>query len=228
MLRRAGSRRGQAFVELALVLPLAIMLLVGIITIGLGVFYQQQLANAAREGARYAAIHSATALRPTVSDFDPLGGTYGAYQPLTYKRADPPPNWPFMTAHARSKLFGLNPADVVVTACWSGYRDVATDAYDAPPDGTTDILGNAYDTYWAQCTIDGVDPTADPSSIGCSPGMVRTDEASAMSEGPGVLIGNRVTVYACYLWQPPLAGLILIPSQVTLRAVVTEPIQRQQ
>jgi hypothetical protein len=37
-----------------------------------------------------------------------------------------------------------------------------------------------------------------------------------------------VTAYACYVWQPPMAGFLLLPNQVTLRAVVTEAIQRQQ
>ena len=44
----------------------------------------------------------------------------------------------------------------------------------------------------------------------------------------GVIIGNRVTAYACYNWTPPLAGFLLVPQQVTLRGVITEPIQRQQ
>ena len=59
------TRRGQTLVELALVLPLAIAALTGIITFGLGVFYTQQVTNAAREAARFAAIHSATAQCPT-------------------------------------------------------------------------------------------------------------------------------------------------------------------
>ena len=54
-------------VEFALVAPLFILTLVGIITFGAGVFYQQQLTNAAREAARYAAIHSATSQCPTRS-----------------------------------------------------------------------------------------------------------------------------------------------------------------
>jgi hypothetical protein len=37
-----------------------------------------------------------------------------------------------------------------------------------------------------------------------------------------------VTVFVCYNWQPPMAGLLFIPSTVTLRAVITEAIQRQQ
>ena len=59
---RTRVAEGQTLVELTLVLPLFLMVLVGIVILGIGVFYQQQVANAAREAARYAAIHSATAL----------------------------------------------------------------------------------------------------------------------------------------------------------------------
>ena len=46
--------------------PALIVMLFGIITLGIGVFYQQQITNAAREAARFAAIHSATSQCPTV------------------------------------------------------------------------------------------------------------------------------------------------------------------
>lgn len=233
--------RGQALVELTLVLPLFLMVFVGVIALGMGIFFQQQVTNAAREAARFAAIHSATAQRPTVGWLDPdsedppLSGTFGTYAsviPDTYVPWDEPDEgWPDMTAYARNRIFGLNPNAVFVSACWSGYRDYLTNAFDAPPDGVTvDIGGTAhtYDTTWAQCTIDGQDPTTAPDAIGCGAGLATHDEASSMSEGPGVIIGNRVTAYACYDWTPPLAGFLLIPQQVTLRAVITEAIQRQQ
>ena len=54
----AGRSRGQALAEFALVFPIAMAVIFGIIVFGLWVFYQQQLTNVAREGARYAAIHS--------------------------------------------------------------------------------------------------------------------------------------------------------------------------
>ena len=47
-----------------LVLPVFLMLVLGVIVLGIGLFYQQQITNAAREAARYAAIHSATAELP--------------------------------------------------------------------------------------------------------------------------------------------------------------------
>ena len=42
----------------------------GVIVFGIGLFYQQQVTNAAREAARYAAIHSATSECPTRSRRD--------------------------------------------------------------------------------------------------------------------------------------------------------------
>ena len=45
-------RRGQALVEFALVFPIAMSVIFGIIVFGMWVFYQQQLTNVAREGAR--------------------------------------------------------------------------------------------------------------------------------------------------------------------------------
>lgn len=218
-------------VELALVMPLFTMLLFGIIILGIGVFYQQQVTNAAREAARYAAIHSATAQCPTVPrlPYNP------ATPPLSYTRCDSPEaGWPGMTAAARTAVFGMPRASVHVSACWSGYRlGGGTGTYDAPPPGTYDIGGTPVtysesDSVFAQCHINGADPTAALDSIGCTAGLPTTDQASALSESPSRTVANTVTAYACYVWSPPLAGFLLMPSQVTLRGVVTEAIQRQQ
>ena len=38
-----------------------------------------------------------------------------------------------MTAHARQKVFALNPSEVTFAACWSGYWDQAPNGYDAGP-----------------------------------------------------------------------------------------------
>lgn len=218
-------------VELALVFPLFVMVFFGIIVLGIGVFYQQQITNSAREAARFASIHSATASKPTVSWFDPDP------QPLSYSRYDQPEDgWPHMTAAGRRLIFGLNPADVNIAACWSGYRinvgGFPVGAMDAPPPLALpgyDVIG-PIDSGFAQCHIDGADPTSDPSDIGCTDTLASTtaDEASNLSEGQGRIVANTVTAYACYRWSPPLAGFLLIPQTVTLRAVITQPIERQQ
>ncbi len=73
MVRRRTHRpasRGQALVETALVLPIFLTIVLGVIVLGIGLFYQQQITNAAREAARYAAIHSATSTVPISSWHD--------------------------------------------------------------------------------------------------------------------------------------------------------------
>jgi hypothetical protein len=224
--RESNGSRGQAIVELALVFPLFVFVFMGIIVLGIGVFYQQQVTNAAREAARYASIHSGTASKPTVSWFDPQP------QPLSYTRYDrPEDSWPAMTAAGRHLVFGLNPNDVNIAACWSGWvKDGNRDArpqLDAP--GYADLPGQ-YDSTFEQCSIDGQIPTLTPDRIGCTNGLAATtaDTASDISEGQGRIVANTVTAYACYVWSPPLAGFLLIPQTVTLRAVITEPIERQQ
>ncbi len=239
---QTGRTRGQAMVELALVLPLVLTVLFGIITFGIGIFYQQEITNAAREAARYASLHSATSSKPTVGWLDPnsqdppgsgITGVNATYTPLSYTRFDRPEDgWPFMTAQARSLLFGIDSPAVNIAACWSGYRDDTTNAFDAPPPGDYVIAGSPvhYDTHWATCTIDGHDPSTEPGAIGCNGTLASTtvDQASDMSEGRGAIVANQVTAYACYEWHPPLAGFLLVPSTITLRAVISEPIERQQ
>lgn len=58
---RIGVERGQATVEFALVLPIAVVLVVGLIQVGLTITTQLVLENAAREGARAAAVAPAAA-----------------------------------------------------------------------------------------------------------------------------------------------------------------------
>lgn len=230
---RPDSRRGQTMVELALVLPLFVMVLSGIIILGIGVFYQQQITNAAREAARHAAIHSATAQCPTVPrlPYDPQG----ANKPLSYARCDrPETGWPNMSAAARNAVFALNREAVQVSACWSGYRaGGGTGSWDAWVPGTYDfasppLVVSATDSVFVQCSIGGVDPTTQTGSIPCTTGISTADQGSAVSEAEGRPVANTVTAYACYVWEPPLAGLLLIPESITLRGVVTEAIQRQQ
>lgn len=53
-------RRGGAAVEVALVAPVLLLLIVGVLVLGLGVFRYQQLEALARESARWAAVHGPT------------------------------------------------------------------------------------------------------------------------------------------------------------------------
>ncbi|HVW02052.1 MAG TPA: TadE/TadG family type IV pilus assembly protein [Planctomycetaceae bacterium] len=57
---RRHSRRGAAMVEFALVSPLFLCLIVGIVEVGRAVVVQQLLTNASREGVRIASYDSTT------------------------------------------------------------------------------------------------------------------------------------------------------------------------
>ena len=223
-LLRHKRSRGQALVEFALVFPLALLVIFAIIVIGLYVFYQQEVTNIAREASRFASIHSSTSACPTASWRDPQAP--GFNYPVYPFHCDGPNNpndpypWPRMTEHARASAWGLDPSKVYLNACWSGYIPPGTTGYQAdfPP---LDVSGTP--NQFVQCTIDGIDPTSDAGSLDCRSRMTTPTDDPA-SDIPG----NQVTVYACFRWTPPLAGLLLIPSQITIRTVLTEVIQRQQ
>src|SRR5262245_11599350 len=59
MLRQKRARRGAVLLESAVVYPVLFILVFAIITLGIGVARYQQVAHAAREGARWAAVHGA-------------------------------------------------------------------------------------------------------------------------------------------------------------------------
>lgn len=62
---RRRYRRGTTLVEGAVVLSVLFILILGMAVTGLGVFYYQQVASMAREGARYASVHGAYFSRAT-------------------------------------------------------------------------------------------------------------------------------------------------------------------
>lgn len=235
---RSKAPMGQTIVELALVLPLFLMVVVGIVVLGIGVFYQQQVTNAAREAARYAAIHSATSQCPAASHLPPMPTTLTADKVEDYLVCDSPANnWPDTHQAARDAVFGMNKGVLRVSACWSGYVDTAGN-YDA---SATDPLTGADNTF-VECTMRSgglaVNPRSDSGSLPCPPeptvgsatappGTDGDDKASSLATSTGFTT-NQVTVYACYTWAPPMAGFLLIPPSVTFRAVLTEAIQHQR
>lgn len=67
IIRRILSEKGQAMVELALVLPILLVLVMGIIDMARAYSVLQVVTNAAREGARVAIIPTATAANVTAA-----------------------------------------------------------------------------------------------------------------------------------------------------------------
>lgn len=244
--------RGQALTEFALIAPLFFMVFFGIIILGIAVFYQQQVVNAAREGARYAALHSATARCPTVSNLTPHAHLLPL--PNSYHECDVPgERWPHMTAAARSHLFGMNAAGLQLTACWSGYWTKDTSGAWAAHDAAAEDSGTA--SEFRECTLPvygwtpSQDPGADASTlhtINARSGMTAAgvpirvdcsrrfpvttasnDMASSYAKSDGINV-NQVTVLTCFSYKPPLAGFLLIPETIHMTGTVTEALEYQQ
>jgi Flp pilus assembly protein TadG len=113
----ANTRRPAATaVEAAIILPVALFLLIGLVVGALGVFHYQEVAFLAREGARYASTHGAqyrddAGLDPGTSDdwkadiianginpkrmnLDPTKITVTTSWPPVINQPDHPDNWP--------------------------------------------------------------------------------------------------------------------------------------
>jgi hypothetical protein len=225
-LRHQGGARGQTLVETALVLPVFILVIAGTIIVGVGLYYQQQVTTAAREAARYAAIHSASSNDPVCGHISaaavPGAGTC---------TNTPAAGWPDLQAHARRFVAGMNASQLHVTPCWSGYVDYGNPAIvDQGP-----IWANDGQTPnpWQDCTMTSstIDPVTNSGSLPCPATTVAgNDTASnlAVSNRDFAVAANRVVVYACYVWTPPMAGFLAIPNTITLRAVVSEGLQHQR
>jgi hypothetical protein len=238
-------------VEFALVFPIFLLLVFALIVYGLHAFYNEQLSNAAREAARYAIVHSATAQCPVVSQLDPIETLQGE----GYRRdCDAPENgWPNMTTAARSKVWGMASNQVSLTACWSGFvdQDPASPTY-----LQRDQRPSTPGVEFTDCTIGGINPQTDAPSLPCPAPMTTPsanpdretapadgdDKASSIavaggSTGADTHYPTTVTVYTCFNWQPPLAGIgfqvpwgtwsLGMPQTIPIRAVVTEALQRQ-
>ena len=213
MRHRRGSGHGQALAEFALVFPIFLAVLLGVLVYGIMVFYQQQLSNAARQAARYAAVSSAEAQCPTISNKPFLSSP-----PFSYFPCDTPvASWPKMTAAGKDAIWAYPRSQVSLSACWSSYHLPGDPtSYDRPPtepNGTPNELG--------LCTYARVE--TNPTSLACPPAATTSADDTGTD-----LPGNLVTVYACYKWRPPLAGMLFVPNIVEFKAVVTEVIHHQQ
>lgn len=248
--RRAQAfARGQALTEFALVFPLFVMLLVGIIVLGFNVFLQQEVTNAARDAARYAILHSGTAQCPTVSNLAPDPVLLPL--PNNYYACDPPNlGWPFMTASARSRVFAMTTSALRITACWSGYWNKDTNgiwaAHDQQPGTPNEFRectvrvygwGPGQDPDATASTLQvinprtGLDASSQQIRVDCSrdfPPTTASDDMASNFSSSGGQSANRISVLACYAWNPPMAGFLMIPRTVGIQAVISEALEYQQ
>ena len=153
-----------------------------------------------------------------------------------------------MTQHARARVFGLDANGLRITACWSGYWSKDSLGNWAAWDNSAINPSTNLPNDFRDCTLPNVHPdtgaaetvdprtltnigTGTPTKLGCPNPLPLTSDANDMASNFAAATGvtaNQVTVYACYTWRPPLAGFLLIPSEVILRGVVTEAMEYQQ
>ena len=94
--RRGRGERGTTVVELALILPLVLFMVVGMFDFGMAIYARNALANAARDGARFASVDPtntsciasvaasrSSLARLTVSDVEVDVGSTSMGQPVT-------------------------------------------------------------------------------------------------------------------------------------------------
>jgi Flp pilus assembly protein TadG len=99
-------RRGASLAEAALVIPVFLALVVGMIDLGIGVLHWCVLSEAARHGARQAIVHGALA-PPSLGNWGPA--TYG---PVAATDSNP------IASAVRTALAGMDPSTVTVKVEW--------------------------------------------------------------------------------------------------------------
>lgn len=128
MLRRRDGRpreRGQALLEFALILPIFVVAILGMIDIGRAIWANNAVANAAREAARYAAVHGGSKSNPC-----PVGppAEKTVIPAASASCPYPSPSKDGIRETARSFLIAGG-SNVVITACYgsgcSGDTDIA-------------------------------------------------------------------------------------------------------
>ncbi len=144
--------RGQALVEIALVLPLFLLFLLGVVDFGRGIYTYAVISNGAREGARYAIVHGALS-----QSIDGLCGsgpgtssttkdTKGGFVVEATGAAAPAWALPLAAGCVASAVpaVGLDPTQYSASVCWGAGCTVPADCRGAGAN-TTPNTTNAID-----------------------------------------------------------------------------------
>jgi Flp pilus assembly protein TadG len=105
LLPKASNRRGATLVEAAIVLPVFLTIIIGMIDLGMGVFQANMLSEAARQGARKAVVHGALAT-----------SAMGVWGPGTY--TDHANGAGAIAQAIKPYLVGIDPSTVTITVTW--------------------------------------------------------------------------------------------------------------
>ncbi len=140
---KARRDRGQGLVEIALVLPIFILIVLGTIDFGRAIYIYSVLANGAREGARYAIVHGSKA--QTIDGSCASGpGTVTSDAPgalVVVATGAAAPSWATVPVGCAAPVsvpaVGLESSKYLATACWGSDCTVPNDCgaagTNAPP-----------------------------------------------------------------------------------------------
>jgi Flp pilus assembly protein TadG len=96
--RKWFDRRGVSTMEAAIIYPVTMLLLIGTLVLGIGVFRYEQVQALAREGARYASVH---------------GPTYAAEQNTSYATTSQ------VLSYVETLAAGMKSSDLSCTVTWN-------------------------------------------------------------------------------------------------------------
>ncbi len=155
---------GQGIAEFALVFPVIALLIFAVIDCGRAVYAYNTVANAAREGARVAAVNQ----------LDPGNSLTGCNEDMPIEDITSPHWWPKSCAAAAAVSLGLTPANVTITYAAPGDQAgldcsvtlhvgciatvTVTYAWSAVTPGFGSILGPMTMTFSSQMPLERVFP----------------------------------------------------------------------
>lgn len=134
-IRAKGRQCGQGLAEFAIVLPFFLVMLVGMVDVGRAVWANNAVANAAREAARYAAVHGGTK-----SNTCPVGppGPKTVVPATSVACPFPSPSKQSIRDTALQYMIAGG-TGIAVTVCYSTTSTTCTDDTDAA--GATNVRG---------------------------------------------------------------------------------------
>ena len=141
---RFAGHEGQGLAEFAIVLPIFLLVVFGMIDVGRVVWATDDITNAAREGARYASVHGGSGV---TASFCPVGpGLTGTPQPGC-------PAWsPDSKEPIRDATRGYFVAAGSSTTVWVCYYTTTVCSGDSDQSGVTNIRGT-HVTVTVQSTV---------------------------------------------------------------------------
>jgi TadE-like protein len=150
---RWSSGSGQGLAEFALIIPMFLMMMFGIVDFGRVIWARNSLENAAREGARYAIVHGGT-----FGQKCPVGPAPASFQIPASSTSCPYPSPSKQSIYNAALAFGIAPGTgLTITACYHTAGTTCTGNVNSPS-SITNIRGTAV-TVTATSTLNLIVPS---------------------------------------------------------------------